>query len=694
MKKFWSNLSVRWKIVLPAVCVSVISGFATFFYFADLYRSTLSEGIVDKARTLILAAESAREYAADQIRLDVFKDARASNMSVDQVLRTVPIFSAMEVAKKKSAELGFTLKVPKFQPRNPDNEPDAFEAGILKKLESGTLSEYYEIDEKTNAMRYFRPVKLTQECMRCHGDPAKSGEYWGRSDGKDITGTQMENWKVGEIHGAFEVMVDMNAFQAAANQKSLVIAGIASFTSGMIVLVLLLVANAIMKPVKELLTVNGFLANGELDNINLTVNTNDEMGELANAKKRIIHSIRSLAAETTTLTEAAASGNLKMRGDVARFSGDYRRIVSGVNDTLDAMVAPIEEAVEILQKMADGDFRTEMQGAYKGDYAVLKSNVNSTIESINTVLLQVVEIVRQVAHGAAQVSSASASLSHGASEQAASLEQISSSMQQIASQTRINAENATQANTLATESHVAAERGNDEMAELIVAMREINDSSQSISKIIRVIDEIAFQTNLLALNAAVEAARAGRHGKGFAVVAEEVRNLAARSAKAAKETAELIEGAVAKSENGSRIAARTASALSEIMSISVKVRDIVGEIAASSGEQAQGIGQINIGLSQIDTVTQQNTAAAEECAAAASELSSQAAELNNVVSRFQIADGGRRFSSYGAPHNPNYAAASPAPAPQQTFDAGGAQRRKMLSASDAIKLDDSEFGRY
>ncbi len=702
MNNFWSSLSVRWKIILPAMIISLISGVATFWYFSNLYRDTATAGLVDKSRTLVLAAEAAREYTADQIRFGVFQDAKANNLSIEQVLRTVPIFSAMEVAKKKASELGFTLKVPKFQPRNPDNQPDKFEEKVLRLLESGDVKEHFEIDETNNRLRYFRPVKLTQECMRCHGDPAQSQEFWGNADGKDITGARMENWKVGEVHGAFEVLVDLSPMQRAANEKSLVIAGISALTSGLIVLALFFIANVVIKPVQKLQNVNTHLVNGDFEKIHIDIATNDEMGALANAKRKIVQTVADLADETTTLTKAAIGGDLKVRGDAEKFKGEYRRIISGVNKTLDAMITPIQEAVTVLQSMADGDFRPEMQGDYRGDHAMLKSNLNTTLTAINELLLHVVEIVGQVANGATQVSAASNSLSHGASEQAASLEQISSSMQEIAAQTRINAENATQANTLATDSQSAAERGNAEMADLGVAMREINESSQNISKIIRVIDEIAFQTNLLALNAAVEAARAGRHGKGFAVVAEEVRNLAARSAKAAKETAQLIEGAVAKAENGSRIAERTAAALSQIMATSVKVRDIVGEIAASSNEQAQGIGQINIGLAQIDNVTQQNTAAAEECAAAASELSAQATELSRVVARFQVRDSRNSFAQQ--PQFSRSAQSSRKPSVQaepagfavrpDSLEDAPKKNLKMLTASETIKLDDSEFGRY
>jgi len=216
------------------------------------------------------------------------------------------------------------------------------------------------------------------------------------------------------------------------------------------------------------------------------------------------------------------------------------------------------------------------------------------------------------------------------------LEQVSSSMGQISHQVQQSSEHAAAANELTAEMRSVAEAGNQRMGNMIESMGEINQSAQNISKIIKVIDEIAFQTNLLALNAAVEAARAGQHGKGFAVVAEEVRNLAARSAKAARETTELIEGSVASTGRGTQIAEQTADALGAIVQSINKVSDLVAEINQASGEQAQGIMQINIGLEQIDRVIQDNSANAEEGASSSEELAAQAEELTNLLSRFNL----------------------------------------------------------
>ncbi len=237
----------------------------------------------------------------------------------------------------------------------------------------------------------------------------------------------------------------------------------------------------------------------------------------------------------------------------------------------------------------------------------------------------------QVNSAAEEISSASQSLANGATEQAASIEETSASLDMMASQTKKNAGNAIEANTISQNAREEAENGAQAMAEMISAMGAINKSSEEISKIIKVIEEIAFQTNLLALNAAVEAARAGEHGKGFAVVAEEVRNLAQRSAAAAKDTANLIEAAVKKASDGGEIAQRAGKAQEVIVDGVKKVTDLVAEIASSSNEQAQGVDQLHSAMVQMDKVTQQNAANAEESAAASEELSAQARSMYDVV---------------------------------------------------------------
>ena len=340
--------------------------------------------------------------------------------------------------------------------------------------------------------------------------------------------------------------------------------------------------------------------------------------------------------QVTEVIQAAKSGDLSKRGDVAAMSDVFRPMLQGINDIIDAIVEPINELQGKLESVAEGDLTAYVEGNYEGDYDKLKMSLNGTLDNLNDIMNQVKESAGQMAQGSGQVSDSSQSISQGATEQAASLEEITASMNEMSSQTTQNAENANQANQLAQSAQSGAEKGNQMMNNMLSAMGDIDDSAQKISKIIKVIDEIAFQTNLLALNAAVEAARAGVHGKGFAVVAEEVRNLAARSANAAKETTELIEGSIKNVNAGTEVANNTSESLKEIVEGISKVTDLVGEIAAASNEQAQGINQVNQGLVQLDQVTQQNTANAEESAAAALELSEQANQLTEILGQFKV----------------------------------------------------------
>ncbi|MBU2550611.1 MAG: HAMP domain-containing protein [Proteobacteria bacterium] len=338
---------------------------------------------------------------------------------------------------------------------------------------------------------------------------------------------------------------------------------------------------------------------------------------------------------TRPVGRAVKLANAIKEGDLShRLNMESRDEIGLMAQALDNMADGLDDKARLAEQIASGDLTAEVVLA--SDKDVLGQALQTMVGSLNQVLGEVNTAAMQVAAGTGEVSDASQSLSQGATEQAASLEEISSSVTELASQTKANAENAHQASQLAAGAREQAERGNNQMQEMIASMQEINVSSREIAKIIKAIDDIAFQTNLLALNAAVEAARAGKHGKGFAVVAQEVRNLASRSAKAAQETSALIEGAVKSVESGMEIVNRTASALGEIVDGATKVADLVGEIAAASNEQAEGISQINQGLSQVDQVTQQNTASAEETASASEELSGQALQLRELVSRFTL----------------------------------------------------------
>jgi methyl-accepting chemotaxis protein len=402
-----------------------------------------------------------------------------------------------------------------------------------------------------------------------------------------------------------------------------------------------IITNSIVKPINKLVETANKLALGDV-NVNVEVTSKDEIGKLIEAFRKMIDNIRG-----------------------------------------QALVA---------EKIADGDLSIEV--AIRSEYDLLGKKLYQMVKNNNEVLSNISSAADQVAVGSKQVSDASITLSEGATEQASSIQELTASIEEISSQTQLNAKNANQANDLAVNAKTNAVQGNNQMKEMLTAMEEINISSANISKIIKVIDDIAFQTNILALNAAVEAARAGQHGKGFAVVAEEVRTLAARSANAAKETTDLIEGSIKKVEGGTKIANVTAEALNNIVTEIEKVANLVNDIAIASSEQASGIEQINQGIMQVSQVVQANSATSEESAAASEELSSQAMLLKDSVKRYKLK---QRNNSYNQYESLNPEVRKMLDSRQQTYQENPDQSTDNKEGSTDnvhILLSDQEFGKY
>jgi len=375
------------------------------------------------------------------------------------------------------------------------------------------------------------------------------------------------------------------------------------------------------------------IADGDL---NVETPVMDDRDEIGPALKRMVESLRSLAGETERLANGATEGRLDVRADLTRFSGAYQEIVRGINNTLEAVVTPVNEALGVMEKIAARDLSARVVGEYKGEFQRIKDAVNTAAANLDEALQQVAMAAEQVATASDQVQSGSQSLAQGASEQASALEEVSSSLQEMASMAKQAASNAAEARSLAELATKSATAGGQSMTRLAEAMGRIKESADATARIVKTIDEIAFQTNLLALNAAVEAARAGEAGKGFAVVAEEVRNLAMRSAQAAKDTAELIEGSVRNAESGAEVTEEARKSLAEIEERTARVAEVIGEIAAAVEQQNQGISQVNTAVEQTNQVTQQAAANSEESAAAAEELAGQAQELESMVREFRL----------------------------------------------------------
>ena len=400
--------------------------------------------------------------------------------------------------------------------------------------------------------------------------------------------------------------------------------------------------------------------------------------------------LKAIATQVIELIEASKAGRLSTRGDAKKFNGDWSKLVGGVNEMLDAILLPIQEAAQVLDKVAARDLTSRVQGQYLGDHAKIKDSLNLAIQNLEQAMGQVGEATQQVASASGQISSGSQSLAQGANEQASSLEEVSASLEEMSSMTRQNADNALAAKNLAGEADGNAKIGSEAMTRMSVSINKIKESSDQTAKIVKTIDEIAMQTNLLALNAAVEAARAGEAGRGFAVVAEEVRNLAQRSAQAAKNTADMIGESVKNADEGVKIADEVAVSFGKIATSSKKVNDLIAEIAAASKEQSQGIKEVNDAVAQMDKVTQQNAANAEESASASEELSSQAQELQAMVGQFRITGGGSVGKTKSVVHHKQAAL----PGPKTAHKAPGPKPQRLVSSEDVIPMDDDALREF
>ncbi|AFA48300.1 methyl-accepting chemotaxis protein [Acetobacterium woodii] len=426
-----------------------------------------------------------------------------------------------------------------------------------------------------------------------------------------------------------------------------------------------------------------------------------EINQVTQAREAVDQDLEALITYNTTLAEEILNQNTASFQTQSTIMIIFIMIGIALAVGLGLMVAnmiskPLQRMVEAAEAIADGNLNVMIKIDGRDEVGELGLAFEKMTGHINEIMTNIDSAAEQVAAGSKQIADSSIGLSQGATEQASSIEQLTASIEEISSQTRINADNANEANELAEITKENAELGNSEMKLMLQSMEEINESSSNISKIIKVIDEIAFQTNILALNAAVEAARARQHGKGFAVVAEEVRNLAARSADAAKETTRMIEGSIKKVDDGRKIASKTADALDKIVGNVAKVSDIVGNIASASNEQAIGISQINQGIMQVSEVVQVNSATSEESASASEELSSQAELLREQAAWFQLKNIGN--FNHNARENQSSDRFDPPRGNQQQSRRGKrgnqTEGKAPIPKVTRIALSDNEFGKY
>lgn len=348
--------------------------------------------------------------------------------------------------------------------------------------------------------------------------------------------------------------------------------------------------------------------------------------------------------EMSSIISDALNGDLSRRINLENKKSFFKDLSKGINQLMNVFDQVITDTATALGSMAQGNLTQKIESDYEGSFGQLKNDVNTTIDKLTEVMSEISNSATSVLSSSQEIAQGNVDLSQRTEQQASSLEETASSMEEMTSTVRQNADNARQANQLASGTREQAEQGGKVVNQAVTAMTGITESSNKIAAIIGVIDEIAFQTNLLALNAAVEAARAGEQGRGFAVVASEVRNLAGRSATAAKEIKGLIEDSVVKVEQGSKLVDASGQTLDEIMTSVKKVSDIIAEIAAASLEQSDGIEQVNKAIAQMDEMTQQNAALVEEAAAASESMGEQAGNLNEMVGFFKTGNSVKTYS--------------------------------------------------
>jgi len=396
-----------------------------------------------------------------------------------------------------------------------------------------------------------------------------------------------------------------------------------------------LITKSILRPMNQAVRVADAIASGDLTT-DIRHEGRDETSKLLQAMDTMQQKLRRLVDQLREIVGHANAGNFDVAMDAKGMAGFQLELASGINELMQTVNRGLNEVVRVLAALAKGDLTEKITSDYQGLFKKLRDDANLTVESLTSLILQIRQAVETVNTAAREIAAGNANLSQRTEEQASSLEETASSMEELTSTVKQNTDNARQANELAVSASDIASKGGEVVDEVVRTMASINESARRIVDIITVIDGIAFQTNILALNAAVEAARAGEQGRGFAVVAGEVRNLAQRSAEAAKEIKGLIGNSVEKVDAGTKLVDQAGKTMTEVVDAVRRVTDIMAEIASASREQLTGIEQVNLAVTQMDQVTQQNAALVEEAAAAAASLEEQAQNLVGAISVFRL----------------------------------------------------------
>ncbi len=534
---------------------------------------------------------------------------------------------------------------------NSENKMDKIESDVHQSV---TATEYSEKFQDEPVIRYVLPIIATETCIECHG--GNVGDCMGtisiRASIQEVLNsisTQRHLFFIMAVltiaftlfaiiyiirkqilKGLLQINDHLKKFALGDLSGSIKIDGRYEIEeSGRCLLTL---QKSLLNISEEANRISG----GDLDGEIKILSDQDSLGQ---AMRSMQNSIRKLVENLKDLMESTLAGKLEARSDASEFNGDFRVIVESVNKTLDGIIHPLNEAANVLYKVAEKNLSIRMDGSYNGDFAKIKNALNTAIGNLDDELDGVLIKTGFIAAASEQIDGSNQSVAQGATEQAGTLQEISSNLHELSANAIQNASNAKNTISLSGSILETTQFGEKSMRDLSDAINKIKTSSDETTAIVKIIDEIAFQTNLLALNAAVEAARAGEAGKGFAVVAEEVRNLAMRSAEAAKNTSTLIDEVIQNAGNGVKLNQQVSKDLGEIALQMEQVNKVIQEIAGSSNEQSDGIEQINQAVTQLNSLTQQNASNAEESAASSKDMSKHVFDMQNNIAKFILSNG-------------------------------------------------------